>query len=229
MVSPAAALALLLTGAAAFAGDAPPARVVSMNLCTDQLAMLIAAPGQVISVSWLAADPSVSVMADQARGIGLNHGSAEEVYLSAPDLVLAGTYSTGPAVQMLRRLGVRVETLPPAASVEDIRDGITHMGALLGQPDRARAVLARFDADLAAISPGAARLAATYGANGFTAGPDSLSADAMSRAGLRLLAEERGLSGQVALEELVMAAPELLVTPSRYAAPSRAESLLDHP
>jgi iron complex transport system substrate-binding protein len=51
------AAALVITFAGAAAADAP-ARVVSVNLCTDQLAMLIAAPGQLQSVSWLAADPS---------------------------------------------------------------------------------------------------------------------------------------------------------------------------
>ena len=64
------AAALVITFAGAAAADAP-ARVVSVNLCTDQLAMLIAAPGQLQSVSWLAADPSVSLMPDQARATGL--------------------------------------------------------------------------------------------------------------------------------------------------------------
>ena len=37
--------------------DTAPARVASLNLCTDQLAMLIAAPGQLVSISWLARGP----------------------------------------------------------------------------------------------------------------------------------------------------------------------------
>mgnify|MGYP006999250795 CR=1 FL=1 len=44
----------------------PPARVVSMNLCTDQLAMALAAPGQLISVSYIARDPRASAMAEEA-------------------------------------------------------------------------------------------------------------------------------------------------------------------
>lgn len=234
MVKLVAALVITVAGAAAPALGAPdnaaPQRVVSMNLCTDQLAMLIAAPGQLASVSWLAADPTVSLMTDQAQAVGVNHGSAEEVFLQAPDLVLAGTWSTGPAVQMLRRLGIRVETLPPANSIADIRRDIIQMGEFLGQPERAAQVLARFDADLAAITPGAERLAATYGANGMTTGPGSLSAEIMQRAGLVLLAERLGIpGGHVALEQLVMAAPEMLVTGSRFDPPSRAESIVDHP
>ncbi len=227
MVRLAAALVITLAGAAAAAAAGGPQRVVSLNLCTDQLAMLIAAPGQLRSVSWLAADPSVSLMPDQARATGLNHGSAEEVFLQAPDLVLAGTWSTGPTTQMLRRLGLRVETLPPATSIAGIRTGIVQMGALLDQPARAAQVLADFDAALAALPKGAPRRATTYGANGYASGADTLSGDVMRRAGLVLLAEANG--GPLALEQLVMAAPDLIVTGSRYPSPSRAEAVLDHP
>ncbi|WBU59836.1 ABC transporter substrate-binding protein [Paracoccus albus] len=227
MVKLAAALAVMIAGAAA---AAPPKRVVSINLCTDQLAMLVAAPGQLVSVSWLAADPSVSLMAEEAATTGLNHGSAEEVFVQRPELVLAGTYSTGPATDMLRRLGIRVETLPPANSIADVRANILQMGKLLGQPERAADVLVRFDADLAAVQPGPSRVAATYAANGFTAGPDSLSADILRRAGLMALSEKLGTSGgKLSLEELVLATPDMIVTGSRYAAPSRAEGVLDHP
>ncbi|MDO5622794.1 MAG: ABC transporter substrate-binding protein [Paracoccus sp. (in: a-proteobacteria)] len=208
-----------------------PRRVVSMNLCTDQLALLIAAPGQVVSVSYLAADPRVSLMADHAAAIGVNHGLAEEIYLLNPDLVLAGTYTTRATVDMLTRLGQRVESLPPAGSIEDIRAAILHMGVLLGQNDRAAQVLADFDAAMIKVAPGAGRLAATYGANGWTAGGDTLAGDIMRAAGLELLADRQGRAhgGSLPLEDLVMAAPELLVTAARYAQPSRAEAVLDHP
>ena len=35
--------------------DGAPARVVSMNLCTDQVAMMLAAPGQLVSISHVSA------------------------------------------------------------------------------------------------------------------------------------------------------------------------------
>ena len=67
-----------------------PRRVVSMNLCTDQMAMLVAAPGQLFSVSFLAADPVSSVLAplwragrQQLHSIGsrvlLLHGADDEI------------------------------------------------------------------------------------------------------------------------------------------------------
>ena len=52
-----AALVWLLAAATQYAAQAAPVRVASVNLCTDQLAMLLAAPGQLASVSAWAARP----------------------------------------------------------------------------------------------------------------------------------------------------------------------------
>src|SRR5690606_31042246 len=77
-----------MLAAAALPAESAPQRVVSMNLCTDQIAMLLAAEGQLISVSDLAADPRMSSMADKAAAYHENHGRAEEIYLMRPDLVI---------------------------------------------------------------------------------------------------------------------------------------------
>ncbi|MGA0716208.1 MAG: ABC transporter substrate-binding protein, partial [Gemmobacter sp.] len=47
----AVALSLAFAVVGGPAAAAPPGRVVSINLCTDQLAMMLAAPGQLVSVS----------------------------------------------------------------------------------------------------------------------------------------------------------------------------------
>src|SRR5690606_9543877 len=97
--------ALIVIGAAARVGAGePPRRVVSVNLCTDELAMLLAAPGQLVSVSHIAHDPLSNPMAAAARAYPANYGRAEEIWLLEPDLVLAGEFTAGPVVAMLRRL-----------------------------------------------------------------------------------------------------------------------------
>ena len=108
------AVALTLWVGALPAAAEAPARVVSMNLCTDQLAMLLAAPGQLQSVSHLARDPMSSTMVDEARAYPENRGGAEQIFLMHPDLVLAGSYTSLASVTLLRGLGVRVEQLEPA-------------------------------------------------------------------------------------------------------------------
>lgn len=224
-----AALALI---AALPVAAAPPARVVSMNLCTDQIAMLLAAPGKLVSVSDLASDPTMSPMADEAAGFLPNYGRAEEIYLMRPDLVIAGQYASGPAVAMLRRLGLRVEVLPPAEDFAAIRDQIVTIGGWLGREAEAAEVIARFDAGLAALAEDGTRgRAALYYANGFTSGRATLAGEIVAAAGYENIAGDYGIETTTALplELLVMAAPDRLITGAKWPGQSRSEAILDHP
>lgn len=225
----AAALALALGAGAVWAA---PARVVSINLCTDQLAMLLAAPGQLVSVSFLARDPHMSAMVTEAAAYPANHAQAEEVFLMHPDLVLAGEWSAPATVDLLRRLGIPVVQLPAAARLDQVPELLRAAGRALGREAEAERLARGYEADLAALrrAPGPV-LAAFYGPNGYTSGRDTLSGDILAAAGLRNLATEEGISGGAALplERLVMAAPDLLITAAPYPGASRSEELLAHP
>jgi iron complex transport system substrate-binding protein len=206
--------------------------VVSINLCTDQLALLVAAPGQLVAVSHLAADPRVSAMAAAAAGIPATRGEAEAVFALAPDLVLAGSFTARPTVAMLRRLGVPVVELPPAARLADVPLHLRKVGAALGQEARAAALAAAFEADLARLRLAAApRDAALYYPNGFAPGAGTLADDILAAAALRNAAAAAGVTGGgiLPLERLVLAAPELIVTPAPFPGASRSEAILAHP
>lgn len=227
---PSIALALFWAATGAFAG---PARVVSMNLCTDQLAMLLAAPGQLASVSYIARDKRASAMADTAMAYPVNHGQAEEIYLIKPDLVIAGAYSTRATTDMLQRLGVRVEVFQPANSLQDVRNRIREMGEALQRQEAAADLLSEFDRQLTDLlpGPGPQPRAALYAANSYTSGPKTLAGQILASAGLSNIAAELGYerSGKLPLEVLAMAQPDLLVTTSPYPRASRSEENLAHP
>jgi iron complex transport system substrate-binding protein len=227
---PCIALALFWAATGAFAG---PARVVSMNLCTDQLAMLLAAPGQLASVSYIARDKRASAMADTAMAYPVNHGQAEEIYLIKPDLVIAGAYSTRATTDMLQRLGVRVEVFQPANSLQDVRNRIREMGEVLQRQKAAADLLSEFDRQLTDLlpGPGPQLRAALYAANSYTSGPKTLAGQILASAGLSNIAAELGYerSGKLPLEVLAMAQPDLLVTTSPYPRASRSEENLAHP
>ncbi len=225
-----AALAALL--AALPAGAAPvPQRVVSINLCTDQLALLMAAPGQIVALTELAHDPEMSALSSAAVAYPTTRGRAEEVYLLAPDLVLAGAYTDRATVSMLQRLGVRVEIFPAGEGVDEMRASLTRMGELLGQPARAAALIADFDAGLAAITPapGAPR-ATVYGPGGYAWGDATLAGTILRLAGFQNVATGPVLSsgGYMPLERLALARPDLIVVALSGGA-SRAEAVLAHP
>jgi len=229
--------AVLLAAAAAMpalAAEPAPRRVVSMNVCTDQLAMLIAGEGQLHSVSALASDPRTSAMAGEARAFPANHALAEEIFLMQPDLVLAGTFSARATVGLLRRLGFRVEEFAPASSFADIRDHITRIGQLLHRQERAAELVSRLDEGLARLKAGphSGRTIALYEPNSYTAGGGTLANEIFRAAGLVNIAEGLGITGstRLPLEQLVMAKPDLIGrSSSDYGAPALAQENLVHP
>ena len=232
-------LALCLTAAspAAARDDAAvaPRRVVSMNLCTDQLAMLLAAPGQLYSVSHLSADPTMSLMADEARTHHLNHGLAEEIFGMQPDLILVGSMTTRPTVAMLERLGFPIVEFPYEYSFDDMRANIRRMGEALHRRAEAESMLAKFDADLERLRRrhhGPRPVAALHHASSYTSGSGTLSNEILTAAHYDNLAANLGLSGTIKLplEQLVLAAPDLVVTDATWKdAPALAQETFSHP
>jgi iron complex transport system substrate-binding protein len=231
------ALAALFLGSGAAGAEASlapdaPARVVSMNLCTDQLAMLLAAPGQLVSVSFLASDPLSSPMVDQAAGYPPNRGQAEQIFLMHPDLVLAGTYTSLATVDLLRGLGVRVVQVPPVNALSDVAPQIRLVADAMGRGPEGAALAAGFEAGLAALAvdlPPAT--AALYYPNGYTTGEGTLADDLLDHTGFANIGATAGLTGGgvLPLERLVMAAPQVIVTSTPYPGASRSEEILDHP
>lgn len=228
------ALAGYLAGALpVWAADAP-GRVVSMNLCTDQLAMMLAAPGQLVSVSRIALDPVSSAMSAEAAAYPINAGIAEEVFALAPDLVLGGTYTDPFAVQMLRDLGIEVVQFPIVSQLSDIPDVVRQMGAALGRVSTAdilaREVEARLDT-ISNVTDEGVPEAAFFFANGYSLGAGTLSHDIVTKAGFANLAERLGRSGggRLSLEELLLNRPDVLVSAQPYPAASRSEEIMAHP
>lgn len=229
-----ALICLCLEATAARAETDRPHRVVSMNVCTDQLAMLIADEGQLYSVSHLASDPLSSVMAQEARAFAVNHGQAEEIFLMKPDLVMAGTYTTRATVELLRRLGFRVEEFAPASSFEAIKGDIERIGALLGREERAAELVAELDdglARLAALAP-SGKIAASYSSNSYTTGAGTLADNVMKAAGVKNMGAEQGILGgaRLPLEMLIVAQPDMVVRgTSDYGRPALAQENFVHP
>lgn len=204
-----------IAAAPAASAETVPQRVVSMNVCTDQLAMLLAPSGQLISISSLARDADYSMLAEAALAYPINYGRAEEIHQLQPDLVLAGTFTTRSTVAMLRRLGIRVEEFAPEASLADIPSNLQRMGKLLGREHEASDLVAAFDARLAGLASEPSDIdVAIYEPDSYALGPGTLAHAVVEAAGLTNVADALGVTGmgRVPLEVMVMHAPDILVT-----------------
>ncbi|MBN7774872.1 ABC transporter substrate-binding protein [Nitratireductor aquimarinus] len=214
--------------------SAAPERVMSLNLCTDQLAMTLAEPEQLISVSFLAREPDLSMLHEKAQGFPVNRGLAEEVFLEKPDLVVTGTYSLHNTTALLKRLGFRVEEFSFVQTLDTIPGEIRRMGALLGQEARAEKLAEDFSQELDAIAKSQCDMRPTmiaYDQNGVALGSGTLADSVMQAAGFANLAADLGLVGVAPfpLEQVIAARPDVIVTSASEGAPTLGEHVPRHP
>jgi iron complex transport system substrate-binding protein len=228
-------LALTLVGPwCESAAAAAPARVVSINLCTDELLAQLGDPSQIASVTWLSTVSAGSNVADLVKSVPQNRGLAEEVVAAQPDLVLAGRYAARAAVSVLKRIGVPVVDADAPRTLDQVRTEIRRLAFAIGHADRGEAMIVELDRRLArpATAPEPKLRAAVLRPNGFTAGPGSLSDELMRRAGLVNVAAELKLDnyGQLPLETIILAGVDLLIVDGdRAGPPALATEILKHP
>jgi iron complex transport system substrate-binding protein len=217
----------------AYAVDRP--RVVSINMCTDQLLLALADPPQILGLSPYARDPARSWAADAAARYPELSGGAEEVLMLAPDLVVSGRYTKRSTREILETQGVAVAEFDSAQTIEDTKLQIVRMGEHLRQEDRATAAIARIDAALMRVRAAASRKpfrVLPLARRGWVAGGDSLMSALLSAAGLVNASDELGFKsgGFASLEQVVMARPDfLLVESERDFAEDQGVALLMHP
>jgi len=218
---------MLIGFVASLAHAAPgdkPARIVSLNLCTDQIVMMLVTPDRIAGISHLSRDPDASVMAAMAETLPITRGLAEDILTLKPDLVIAGTYTTRPTIALLKALRYPVLEVAPAFSIAAIRRNVRRIAAAVGERAKGEALIAAFDARLASFAaapPGRALVAATYYAANYTSGSATLADDIIRAAGFRNLARDMGKrgAGRLALEDLIVLRPDLIIlgrTRQRY-------------
>ncbi|AQS87305.1 ferrichrome ABC transporter substrate-binding protein [Neoasaia chiangmaiensis NBRC 101099] len=208
-------------------------RIVSTNLCTDQIVLMLANPDDIVGLSPLARNCQESVLCQQARRVPSLRSTAEAVLAARPDIVLASTYASA-GVQIGQQAGLHVVGLPPVEQIDDIPVQIMQIADAIGRPDRGRALVSAFRARLAVLerqrpttkSPSAI----VYAAHGFVTRRGSLADDLLTRAGWRNLADSpayrSGLG--VPLEQLIAHPPEMLVLDRDTEGESLAQATLDN-
>ncbi len=110
---------------------------------------------------------------------------------------------------------------------------LRQMGAVLGKEARAEEMVATFEAELEALTLDIAPRprAAIYYVNSYTAGDKSLAHDILTVAGFDNVVDGLGMGwgGVLALEQLVMLSPDVIIQGRDYPGQARAEDNLTHP
>ncbi len=238
-MSAAALRALALLGALLATGAAPAAErpsVASTNVCTDQMVMTLSDAAQIKGLSPYSRDPSQSWLAAEARRFKRLSGGAEDLMMLRPDLVVSGSYDKRATREMLLQQGVKVVTFNVMPdSLDEVKQQIRKMAALLGHPDRAELEVARLDAAIAraraAVAPRALRVLPLW-RRGWVSGQGSLISLLFAEVGLINAASDLGIAsgGYASLEAIVKSKPDLiLVADGADYAEDEGTALLLHP
>lgn len=232
----AACLAIASSLASSIAqAQTPLPRIVSINLCTDQLVLALADPAQIMGLSPYARDATQSYAAAQAARFPRLSGGAEDAMELKPDIVFAGSFTNRATREFLKSQHLDVAEFDVATSIEDIKAQILRAGDLLGHPDRAQTQAARIDAALTrarAALAGQSLRVLPVSRRGWIDGRGSLVDSLLRATGLRNAASDvaRHSGGFASLETIVTAHPDvLLVSEAGDIARDQSHAFLLHP
>jgi iron complex transport system substrate-binding protein len=202
------------------------ARVASLNLCTDELLLALAAPDQIVSVTHLAQQPQETMLWRAARRYPRNDGSLLSIVPLKPDLILTMGGGARDRARIAKRLGIRILDLPYPQRLADIERSIATVAAALGRPQAGRHWLSRIER-LKRTRGTSALDTIWLGGGGRSVAATGLAADWMALAGFR----QRPLSGdRVTLEQLLIQPPAILLRSDyRSGHYSASQRWLTHP
>jgi iron complex transport system substrate-binding protein len=207
--------ALASAGAVAAAGIDKPQHVMSLNLCTDQLILMMLPKERIASVSFLSRASERPLLTAEAAGVGINFGTLEEVLAAKPDLVIAGTASTPTTRAFLKQAQIPLAEIPLANNFEEIRATTRAVGRAVGEDDKAESLIAKMDmtlAELAASVPSRRFVLAGWGGGGEVAAKGTLFDSILTVAGgINIAATMRDTRfGPLDFEQLLALRPDII-------------------
>ena len=208
-------IGLMVLALPASAATAAP-RIISMNICTDQLLLAIADSAQIMGLSRFSRDARLGWMGDKRHQFPILSGGAEDILVLRPDVVAASDFDKRSTREILKANGQNLVEFPIPRTLADVREQIRQMGTLAGHPERASAEIARLDAAIAGAKQAAAgkhfRIL-PLSRRGWVPGRDSFVGAILAEAGLVSAAGELGITfgGFVSMEEIISLKPDFLV------------------
>lgn len=222
-VRPAAAVAVLLAALAAVPACRAPApdpagprpRVVSLQPNATEILFALGAGPNVVGATRYCDRPEAALQVPRVGGI--LDVSLEAVLAARPDVVVGSpSVLRGHLAETLQAAGARVVPVT-FATAADVVPGIRALGGAAGRPAEAEALAASFQADLASLEGRLRRdppltVMMVAGRNPLVvAGASSYLGDLLARMGLRNVADGDVPYPTWSLEQVLRAAPDLVV------------------
>jgi iron complex transport system substrate-binding protein len=210
-------------------------RIVSMNVCTDQLLLPLADPEQILGLSRYSRDDWQSWAASDARRYRILSGGAEDVLMLAPDVVVASQFDKRSTRELLKEKGLHLDEFSVPRNLDEAKAQMRQMGEIAGHPDRAAAEIVKLDAAIARARRTVADKhysVLALSRRGWVSGSDSLVSSLLAATGLFNAAGDLGVAygGYASLEAIVNLKPDfILVSEAGHRAEDDGRAFLLHP
>ena len=182
------------------AAQAPPQRVASLNLASDEILADILPLTRLVAVTALVDEPGTSNAVGRIpRSIArFPKVDVERLIALRPDLVVVSEYTDADVLRALQHSGLKVHRMTGLDSFPGFRRALIDLGDVVGEKDAAARLAATFDAGLSDIErrlKGIARPRVLYWASGYTAGAKTAFDALISCGGGENAASVAGISG----------------------------------
>ena len=212
-----------------------PKRIASLNLCTDELLLSLADPDQIISLTWLAREESLSAFFEPARPYHQNNGRASDVIPLNPDLVFLSEYFPANALGILETVGIKSVVVPEPRTTKQLLENIRVMSSAIDQVKKGEKLISLFSSRLKSIAEDTSRqktsaLLLSPGIASF--GSSAVKIEILKMLNIRVLNQEKpSLANRyLSIEELTRSSPDFVII-DKYSSdyPSVSEEILKHP
>ncbi|MBE8220653.1 MAG: ABC transporter substrate-binding protein [Alphaproteobacteria bacterium] len=210
-------------------------RIVSLNMCADPYLMAFADPTQILAITHLSRDPSLSAFHEIAQHLPITDGRIESILRLAPDIVITSPYSDPLRQDILKAHNISVIPLFASQRYEQARREIIKLGTAIGRDTAAKKYLAQLDAALDAAK--AKHQNHKYNVRllylqrrGITAGAGHILDDIITKAGAKNAAYDktRKSLSHIRLEHIFTLKPDFLLLGTDKTG-GRGNDILIHP
>lgn len=205
--------------------DVSPQRIVSINLCTDELLLRLVEPGRVAALTRFSDNADVSTVWEVAQGIKKTEPDIESILACGPDLLLGGRFSNREALHFFQYSDTPVLVFDVPKSFEDIYRDIRRLAKAVGTEDLGEEIVQKMKTEMAALRSGEGSpqdvdqkgnlpvRAVFFQSEHYVPGTGTFENAVMEAAGLINIAAEFGITGygKMDLEQLIAARPDLII------------------
>lgn len=200
-----------------------PSRIVSLSLGADEILLGLVSKERIIAVTYLADDPGISNVTEQAKFISKKvKGNPETIIALQPDLLFIADWQPVELIQTLRESGISVYVYKTPKTIEDVKRVIYEIAHVVGEEELGQQMVNQMDQQLVTvqkslekISPAEKKTVVLFSLMGGVGGKGSLFDDICQNAGVVNGASKAGVGKNeiMSKEQIVKANPDIFIMP----------------